>query len=95
MKMSRSLFAVFTGLLASPAWAAEQTTRSPIALGLFVVVIAITLLITRWAARRTHSRAEFYTAGNSISGTQNGLAIAGDFMSASTILGVAGLMFVV
>ncbi|HKU13887.1 MAG TPA: cation acetate symporter [Steroidobacteraceae bacterium] len=67
--------------------------RSPIAIALFLVVIASTLLITRWAARRTHSRSEFYAAGSSITGTQNGLAIAGDFMSASTILGVAGLAF--
>jgi cation/acetate symporter len=68
--------------------------QSPIAITLFFVVIVSTLLITRWAARRTHSRAEFYAAGSSITGTQNGLAIAGDFMSASTILGVAGLVFV-
>ncbi|MGH8186936.1 MAG: sodium:solute symporter family transporter, partial [Steroidobacteraceae bacterium] len=68
--------------------------QSPVAVALFVLVILITLVITRWAARRTHSRAEFYAAGSAISGTQNGLAIAGDFMSASTILGVAGLVFV-
>ena len=67
--------------------------RSPIAIALFLIVIVSTLLITRWAARRTHSRSEFYAAGSSITGTQNGLAIAGDFMSASTILGVAGLAF--
>ena len=67
--------------------------RSPIAIALFLIVIISTLLITRWAARRTHSRSEFYAAGSSITGTQNGLAIAGDFMSASTILGVAGLAF--
>ena len=67
--------------------------QSPIAIALFVTVIVSTLLITRWAARRTHSRSEFYVAGSSITGTQNGLAIAGDFMSASTILGVAGLAF--
>jgi cation/acetate symporter len=67
--------------------------QSPLAAALFVAVIAVTLFITRWAARRTHSRSDFYAAGRSISGTQNGLAIAGDFMSASTILGVAGLMF--
>jgi Na+(H+)/acetate symporter ActP len=50
--------------------------QSPIAIALFVVVIVSTLLITRWAARRTHSRSEFYAAGSSITGTQNGLAIA-------------------
>lgn len=67
--------------------------QSPIAIALFLTVIVSTLLITRWASRRTHSRSEFYAAGSSITGTQNGLAIAGDFMSASTILGVAGLAF--
>jgi cation/acetate symporter len=67
---------------------------SPVAVGLFLLVIASTLWITRWAARRTHSRKDFYAAGSTITGTQNGFAIAGDFMSASTILGVAGLMFV-
>lgn len=67
--------------------------ENPVAVTLFVIVVAVTLLITRWAAQRTHSRADFYAAGHSISGTQNGLAIAGDFMSASTILGVAGLIF--
>jgi cation/acetate symporter len=70
-----------------------MNVQSPLAAVLFVAVIAITLYITRWAARRTQSRSDFYAAGRSITGTQNGLAIAGDFMSASTILGVAGLMF--
>ncbi len=70
-----------------------MTTQSPVAVALFTVVIAATLLITRWASRRTRSRSDFYAAGGSITGAQNGLAIAGDFMSASTILGMAGLMF--
>jgi cation/acetate symporter len=68
-------------------------TTSPTAIALFIVVIAITLVITTWAARRSRSRSDFYVAGGSITGTQNGLAIAGDFMSASTILGVAGFVF--
>jgi cation/acetate symporter len=59
----------------------------------FLAVIAATLVITTWAARRSRSRNDFYAAGGSISGTQNGFAIAGDFMSASTILGVAGFAF--
>ncbi len=66
---------------------------SPLAIALFVTVIALTLAITTWAARRSRSRNDFYAAGGSITGTQNGFAIAGDFMSASTILGVAGFVF--
>ncbi|MBI1733126.1 MAG: cation/acetate symporter ActP [Gammaproteobacteria bacterium] len=50
-------------------------------------------MITHWAARRTHSRADFYAAGARISGTQNGFAIAGDAMSAASFLGLIGLTF--
>jgi cation/acetate symporter len=64
-----------------------------LAVGVFSVVLAITLLITRWAARKTTNTSEFYTAGRGISGAQNGLAVAGDFLSASTFLGYAGLIF--
>ena len=63
------------------------------AFAVFLVFIAITLGITAWASRRVKSRAEFYAAGSSISGTQNGLALAGDFLSAAAFLGVAGLYF--
>ena len=66
---------------------------SPQAIFFFLAVIAVTLVITTWAARRSRSRSDFYAAGGSITGTQNGFAIAGDFMSASTILGVAGFAF--
>ena len=64
-----------------------------LAVAIFAVVLAITLLITRWAATRTKTTTEFYTAGRGISGRKNGLAIAGDYLSASTFLGYAGLMF--
>ena len=64
-----------------------------LAVAIFAVVLAITLLITRWAASRTKTTTEFYTAGRGISGRKNGLAIAGDYLSASTFLGYAGLMF--
>src|SRR4249920_3151385 len=68
-------------------------STSPLAITLFLAVVALTLAITTWAARRSRSRSDFYAAGGSITGTQNGLAIAGDFMSASTVLGVAGFAF--
>ena len=63
------------------------------ALGIFVVLIAGTLLVTAWSARRSGTREQFYTAGSSISGVQNGFAFAGDFLSAAAFLGVAGLYF--
>ncbi|WP_126425095.1 solute symporter family protein [Brevibacillus marinus] len=60
------------------------------AFGFFVAIIAITLLITYWAAKRNRSTSEFYVAGGTITGWQNGLAIAGDYMSAASFLGIAG-----
>ena len=65
----------------------------PIAITLFGAFISLSLAITWWAARRTHSRREFYSAGGELSGFQNGLAIAGDYTSAATFLGVTGLVY--
>jgi cation/acetate symporter len=59
----------------------------------FGIVLLITLGITYWASQRTHSATEFWAAGRGISPIQNGLAIAGDYMSAAAFLGVAGLIF--
>jgi cation/acetate symporter len=64
-----------------------------LSLAIFSVVIAITLVITYWAAKRSRTAEGFFTAERSISGGQNGFAISGDFMSASTFLGVTGLVF--
>ena len=58
----------------------------------FLVIVALTLVVTYWAARRTRSTSEFYAAGRSISPLQNGLALAGDYMSAASFLGIAGLV---
>jgi cation/acetate symporter len=63
---------------------------NPIAIGFFLVFISFTLGITYWAAKQTKSTSEYYTAGGNISGFQNGLALAGDFMSAASFLGIAG-----
>jgi len=60
---------------------------------IFVAFILLTLAITAWAARRTRSLGDFYTAGGKVTGFQNGLAFAGDFLSAAALLGVAGLYF--
>ena len=58
----------------------------------FVIIVVLTLAITWWAAKRTKSTSEFYAAGRSISAFQNGLALAGDYMSAASFLGIAGLV---
>ena len=62
-------------------------------LSIFAVVLAGTLGITYWASKRTSTATEFWAAGRSVSGLQNGWAIAGDYMSASSFLGFAGLVF--
>ena len=59
---------------------------------LFLLIILLTLGITGWAARRTRTTVQFWAAGRSITGWQNGLAIAGDYMSAASLLGIAGLI---
>jgi cation/acetate symporter len=58
----------------------------------FLLIVALTLAITWWAARHTRSTREFYAAGRSIGAFQNGLALAGDYMSAASFLGIAGLV---
>jgi cation/acetate symporter len=63
-----------------------------VALLFFFLFIAITLAITYWAARRTRTTEHFYAAGRSISAGQNGFALAGDYMSAASFLGIAGLV---
>ncbi|HSV45508.1 MAG TPA: cation acetate symporter [Ramlibacter sp.] len=59
------------------------------AISMFAVFVLGTLYITKWAAARTRSAADFYTAGGGITGFQNGLAIAGDYMSAASFLGIS------
>ena len=59
---------------------------------MFLVFVAITLAITYWASRRTQTTREFYSAGRTITGFQNGWAVAGDYMSAASFLGIAGLI---
>ena len=81
-------------LAAGPAMEAAQ--KQPLnlhAIGMFFVFVLLTLGITYWAASRTKSTADFYTAGGGITGFQNGLAIAGDYMSAATLLGLTAMMY--
>ena len=65
---------------------------NPVAIMFFVLFVLTTLGITYWAAKRTRTTKDFYAAGRSITGFQNGLALAGDYMSAASFLGIAGLV---
>lgn len=87
-------------LLAAPAAAApaldgpiEKQATNWTAIVMFAAFVALTLWITRWAARRTRTVADFYSAGGRITGFQNGLAIAGDYMSAASFLGISAQIF--
>ena len=74
------------------AGAVEGRSRQALnvtAIIMFFIFVAATLGITKWAANRTKSAADFYAAGGGITGFQNGLAIAGDYMSAASFLGIA------
>ena len=72
---------------------AEQQATNWHAIIMFIIFVGFTLFITKWAAKKTTSAADFYTAGGGISGFQNGLAIAGDYMSAASFLGISALVF--
>src|SRR5512137_3002047 len=78
----------------TPAPAVTSSLGSPTfsAIAFFLVIVVITLVITYWAAKRTRSTKEFYAAGRSVSAFQNGLALSGDYMSAASFLGIAGLV---
>jgi cation/acetate symporter len=65
---------------------------NPVAVGFFILFVISTLVITWWAAKRTRTTKDFYAAGRSITGLQNGLALSGDYMSAASFLGIAGLV---
>ncbi len=101
--MKRSLSALMACCLAGVAFAAaaapgaiEAVQKQPInlsAIAMFMIFVLVTLGITYWASKRTRSTADFYTAGGGITGLQNGLAIAGDYMSAATLLGLTSLVY--
>ena len=68
---------------------AQKQPTNWTAILMFAVFVAGTLYITKWAASKTKSASDFYTAGGGITGFQNGLAIAGDYMSAASFLGIS------
>ncbi|MFP3535661.1 cation acetate symporter [Pseudomonas sp. SIMBA_021] len=95
MKRLLALF-LLPCLLATDLALAADTPARPLnwnAIGMFLVFVLMTLGITRWAARRTRSASDFYTAGGDMSGLQNGLAIAGGMISAASFLGISAMMF--
>ena len=87
--------AVAGGALAAGADLGQATKQATnwTAIAMFGIFVAGTLYITKWAAGKTKTAADFYTAGGGITGFQNGLAIAGDYMSAASFLGISGLVF--
>ena len=82
----------WTGLAAAATGNEGQTANVP-AIAMFILFVAITLGITYWAAKRTKTASDYYAAGGGITGTQNGFAIAGDLLSAATLLGISSLIF--
>lgn len=69
-----------------------DTTARTLTITLFLVFVAVTLGITIWASRQTKSATDYYAGGRSFSGFQNGMAIGGDYMSAASFLGIAGII---
>ena len=76
----------------APSQKRELKTNKVITIGMFAVIIAITMGVVVWAASQTKTASDFYAAGGGITGTQNGWAIAGDYMSAASFLGISGLI---
>ena len=97
-KLINKILLIIAALQASPVlatpekYAAVSAEYRWLTLLVFSSIIAGTMFITWWASKRVKSTADFYAAGNSISGLQNGWAIAGDYLSAASFLGIAGLI---
>jgi len=71
----------------------QKQAISPVAIVMFAGFVVLTLAITFWAARRTRTASDFYAAGGGITGFQNGVAIAGDYMSAASFLGISAMVY--
>jgi cation/acetate symporter len=101
--MKRTILAAAFAALAAglmPTLAAAQDAAAPAspplnvpAIVMFLLFVGLTLYITYWASKRTVTATDFYAAGRGISSFQNGLAIAGDYMSAASFLGIAALVY--
>lgn len=86
-------FALLATFASTQALAATADIRSGASILMFLTLVATTLLVTRWAAKRTHSRADFYVAHGRVTPLQNSLATTGDYLSAGTFLGMSALVF--
>jgi cation/acetate symporter len=96
MLILAGLAALITTLLFSTGALAADVVQKSInvpAVTMFVIFVALTLVVTYWAAKRTRTAKDFYAAGGNITGFQNGLALAGDYMSAASFLGIAALVY--
>ncbi|HGM5290003.1 TPA: cation/acetate symporter ActP [Serratia marcescens] len=93
--LSAAALLLLPGLACADAIGGE-VHRQPLniqAIVMFILFVGATLYITYWASKRTRSRQDYYTEGGRITGLQNGLAIAGDFMSAASFLGISALVY--
>ena len=100
MKIKPTFLFLMAFAFSTPAFAdaltgqVQKRALNPLAIGMFVAFVAVTLCVTVWAARRgTKTASDYYAAGGGLGGVQNGLAIAGDYTSAATFLGVTALVF--
>lgn len=86
------MFAIFAQAAAATPPAAPSGFQFTPALGMFLAFVAVTLIITYFSARKATGSAAYFAAGRSIKGWQNGLAVAGDYMSAASFLGISGMI---
>ncbi|MFJ1572183.1 MAG: cation acetate symporter [Pseudomonas shirazensis] len=100
MRPTKTLAVLACGVFAPAVWAADALTgevqKQPLnmaAILMFLAFVLFTLGITYWASKRNKSASDYYAAGGKITGFQNGLAIAGDYMSAASFLGISALVF--
>ncbi|QPT13896.1 cation/acetate symporter ActP [Serratia rubidaea] len=96
MRYLLAIVALLLPTLANADAITGAVQRQPLniqAIVMFVLFVGATLYITYWVSKRTRSRQDYYTAGGRITGFQNGLAIAGDFMSAASFLGISALVY--
>ncbi|BDG02616.1 solute symporter family protein [Anaeromyxobacter oryzae] len=92
--LSQLLLAQVAAPAAAAAPQVETTIGKPTfaSIGFFFLIVAVTLVITYFAAKKTKTSSEFYAAGRSVSALQNGFALAGDYMSAASFLGISGMV---
>ena len=91
--MGAAVSAPATAVVAAVAAAPAEPPLNWNAIVMFLIFVAVTLGITYWAATRTKTATDFYAAGRGVTGLQNGMAIAGDYMSAASFLGIAALVY--